>query len=221
MAKTAAKDLNNLQVVYIPSTVKDGHSRKVGLWSRAGYERYRFAARYHHAKIGPQCTGIGRQFISKTLPTLTRISLAFSWASWRMKFTICRIWSVAAMVKFLQRFFTIKKEKKKDISAAICRCQRQSSTTIFPSPCCGDGNRYTQDAGSEKSYEKHLELVFHDTIFPTVKSTWNRIITEVYPLLAAIQNYWYVKCNVASLPEIGERSSYQTNTGLAWTLAFV
>ena len=126
MAKTAAKDLNNLQMVYIPSTVKDGHSRKVGLWSRAGYERYRFAARYHHAKIGPQCTGIGRQFISKTLPTLTRISLAFSLASWRMKFTICRIWSVAAMVKFLQRFFTIKKEKKKDISAAICRCQRQS-----------------------------------------------------------------------------------------------
>jgi hypothetical protein len=35
--------------------------------------------------------------------TLTRISLAFSWASWRMKFTICRIWSEAMVDEMLMK----------------------------------------------------------------------------------------------------------------------
>lgn len=50
-------------------------------------------------KVGP---GFASHFIEEeriVIHTLTRISFAFSWASWRMKFTICRIWSVAAMVK--------------------------------------------------------------------------------------------------------------------------
>ena len=123
--------------------------------------------------------------------------------------------------------FSQSKKKRRRISVrryVVVKGNRTEPHNL-PSPCCGDSDgldRYSvRHTPKWEELRNSMELVFQVTTYQTVKSEWNGIIPEEYSWLTAMQNYYYVKCNMPFMPEIGEGSSHQTNTGLAWTLAFI
>lgn len=90
----------------------------------------------------------------ETRHTFTRISLAFSCASWRMKLTICRIWSLAAMVTIISIRLKVEcKEWRKNVLlvtkrlVSIERCCYESLASEPKPKCWKEG--FTKEASPE------------------------------------------------------------------------